>query len=142
MTDDTPTTDPKDGRFWRGLLWVMIGFPVLIIGGCAVLMVSYSGSASAPPPAVSKYTQTWTKGYDKTDCGDWNRVMTVQQRFAMSADVLTSARNKISGGKGMPSDVLILDFEKNISTACEADNSVKVLEIAYYVYNYDSTFKP
>lgn len=79
------------------------------IAGCS----SSSGSNNS-----DKYEQTWPAQYSKTTCTQWLNEMSDQQRFAAAADILTSARNKIDGGSGLPSDALIREFEGGVDTVC------------------------
>lgn len=121
--------------------------PFVFIGGCTALLVFPWKSAvpvatSTASSTVSKYTQTWTKEYKATTCGEWLEDMTESQRWAASADILTAARNKISGGRGLPTDALVTLFERNISRGCEGSSEVTIVEAAYVIYNYDGTFKP
>lgn len=129
------------------LVLAILFAPILIIGGCTALLVfpwkSVAPTSSATASAAgARYTQTWRKEYKVTTCSEWLNQMTDAQRWAASADILAAARNKISGGKGMPSDALVTRFEQNISTGCEGSGQITILEAAYVIYNYDDTFKP
>ncbi|WP_152970186.1 hypothetical protein [Frigoribacterium sp. RIT-PI-h] len=68
--------------------------------------------------ASSRYTQTWSQGYAETSCDEWNLEMTSAQQFAAAADILTSARNKIDGGVGLPPDALISEFQAGVTNVC------------------------
>lgn len=143
MTTSENSEPKRASKFVIALLFA----PIVLIGGCTALLVfPWKSVAPAATSTVSsvpgKYTQTWTKEYKATTCGDWLHRMTEAQRWAASADILAAARNKISGGSGLPSDTLVTTFEKNISTGCEGSLTTTILELAYFVYNYDDTFKP
>ncbi len=142
MTDNN--SEPKRAS---KLVIALMFSPILLIGGCmGILMFPWQTSTPSGTPsrsaATSKYTQTWHKAYKDTTCSEWLREMTAANRWAASADILASARNKISGGSGLPSDALVTSFERNIATACEGEGQVKIVEVAYLIYNYDGTFKP
>ncbi len=140
-------TEAEDPKGASKLVIALLLSPVIIIGGCTALVMfpwtSVTPTASSTATSnVNKYVQTWPKDYKSTTCGEWLNKMTEAQRWAASADILTAARNKVSGGSGMPSDALVSKFERNISIGCEGSDAVTILEAAYYVYNYDSTYKP
>lgn len=117
---------------------------LLVLAGCSPVSMPTAPAAPtySPVSAADKYTQTWTKEYKVTSCSEWLGEMTDDQRRVAAADILTAARNKISGGSGLPSDGLIADFQRNINIACEGSDEVTILEAAYFVYNYDDTFTP
>lgn len=47
--------------------------------------------------------------------------MTQAQKWAAAADILTSARNKVDGGSGVPADGLITSFRDDITEGCSGD---------------------
>lgn len=126
--------------------------PLLLIGACSSTTSTSdtdqrstaSSSRPAPgkgstetanEPATDKYTQTWTKSYSTTTCEDWQDAMTQAQTWAAAADILTSGRNKIDGGTGLPSDSLITSFRDDISEGCAADvPGLIITDVAYGVY--------
>ena len=91
--------------------------------------------------SASKYTQTWSKQYSETTCSDWSGEMTGQQQFAAAADILTSARNKIDNGTGLPSDVLIREFEGGITNVC-VEPTTTLTNATYGLYATEPRFHP
>lgn len=125
---------------------------LLVLGGCSSTpstsdtdqhsMTSSSRSApakgsneTADEAATDKYTQTWPKTYSTTTCEDWQDAMTQAQTWAAAADILTSGRNTIDGGTGLPPDSLITSFRDDISEGCATDvPGLIVTDVAYGVY--------
>ncbi|WP_248582558.1 hypothetical protein [Nocardioides sp. InS609-2] len=91
---------------------------------------------------VGKYEQTWPRAYSETTCDDWADEMTGQQHFAAAADMLTSARNKIDGGEGLPPDSLIERFQSDIASTCQIEGTLTITDAVYVVYNDDPSYKP
>ena len=99
------------------------------VAGCA--------SSSGDP---SKYAQSWTKSYAQTTCQDWTDSMTDQQKFAASADILSSARDKVDGGSGVAPDDLIRAFESEIDDACappQPDPTATLTDVTLFIYQAD-----
>lgn len=94
-----------------------------------------------PTPTVDKYAQTWTKTYSKTTCSDWLNTMTPAQQFASAADILTSVRNQLDKGTGMPSDTLIKDFQAATTEYCVIP-SMTLADAAYAVYRDGKKYRP
>lgn len=67
--------------------------------------------------------------------------MSPAQQFAGAADILTSARNKIDNGTGMPSDSLIEEFEAGITEVCVIP-SMTITEATYGLYTTEPRFHP
>lgn len=98
-------------------------------------------AGSGGDDSTSKYTQTWSKQYSDTTCADWNNEMTAQQQFAAAADILTSARNKIDDGTGLPSDALIREFEGGITNVC-VEPTMTLTDATYGLYATEPRFHP
>lgn len=62
--------------------------------------------------------------------------MTLDQRRVAAADMLVGAR-QTDGEKGLPGDALIADFERQVSTGCEASASQTISDVAIGVYLID-----
>jgi hypothetical protein len=60
-----------------------------------------------------------------------------QQRSAAAADMLTGARNKGDGGKGLPPDRLIDQFETGLETVCTADATMSLADVGAGLYLTD-----
>ncbi|HEY5788636.1 MAG TPA: hypothetical protein VIT65_28075 [Microlunatus sp.] len=61
--------------------------------------------------------------------------MTEAQTWAAAADILTSGRNKVDGGTGLPSDSLVTSFRYDSSEGCSAGVSGLVItDVAYDIY--------
>lgn len=133
------------------LLGITLVFALLLVGGCSSTPSTGNtdqrpGSSSSRPapgtddespdePATDKYTQTWTKSYSTTTCDDWQDSMTDAQTWAAAADILTSGRNKINGGTGLPPESLITSFRDDITEGCTADvPGLIITDVAYGVY--------
>lgn len=113
-----------------------------------LLLTACGGTPSAPPskspsaaPTADKYAQTWTKTYSKTTCSDWQKEMTPAQQFAAAADILTSGRNKVDNGSGMPSDSLIEDFQAATTDYCVTP-SMTLTDATYAVYMDGKKYRP
>lgn len=122
------------------------GAVVLVAAGVVTFLVVPRGNgAQEPAPEderVAAYVQTWEQSYATTDCSEWKNVMTEQQRFAASADILASAWQKIEGSSDFPSDPLIRRFGYAITDAC-IDRSFTLTDVSYGVYVSDAaTFGP
>lgn len=99
---------------------------VLLLAGCS------TGTSSGDADSSSKYAQTWAKDYGDTTCDEWKQQMTPAQQFAAAADMLVSARS-VDGGKGLPPDSLVNDFEGGITTACVV-GTMKLNDIGAALY--------
>jgi hypothetical protein len=115
----------------------------------ALLLLTACGGAAATPvpkspsaaPTVDKYAQTWTKTYSKTTCSDWLNIMTPAQQFAAAADILTSGRNKVDKGTGMPSDSIFKDFQAATTDYCTIP-SMTLTDATYAVYMDGKKYRP
>jgi len=58
-----------------------------------------------------------------------------------AADILTSARNKIDGGTGLPADSMIEDFAGGITTACVVP-SMTLTDVTFGLYSTEPRFHP
>lgn len=104
---------------------------------------SESESVKSPSaaPTADIYAQTWTKSYSETTCTDWLEVMKPAQQFAAAADILTSGRNKVDNGTGMPSDALIEEFQAATTDHCVIP-SMTLTDATYAVYTGGDKFRP
>jgi len=93
------------------------------------------------PAESSRYTQTWSQSYAETSCDEWNLEMTSAQQFAAAADILTSARNKINGGDGLPPDALTTEFQAGITNVCIIP-SMTLTDATYGLYTTEPRFHP
>jgi hypothetical protein len=89
----------------------------------------------------SRYTQTWSQSYAETTCDEWNIEMSAGQQFAAAADILTSARNKIDGGVGLPPDALTSEFQAGITTICIVP-TMSLTDATYGLYTTEPRFHP
>jgi hypothetical protein len=89
-----------------------------LVGATAVLLALSACSSSTGSTDTGKYDQTWPKSYGDTTCDEWSGEMTDAQQWTAAADMLTGARNKGDGGKGLPPDSLVDEFQGGVSTAC------------------------
>ena len=118
------------------------GQPVAVKKTLAVAVTALcvaSCSTKSTSTADSRYTQTWPKSYSSTTCQEWAATMTEQQKFAAAADMLTSARNKGDGGKGVPPDALITYFQSGISNVCPTAPSMSLAETGATLYLTERT---
>ncbi|WP_458111196.1 hypothetical protein M1D88_12605 [Arthrobacter sp. R1-13] len=67
--------------------------------------------------------------------------MTAAQQFAAAADILTSGRNKIDNGTGMPTDTLISDFQAATTDYCKIP-SMTITDATYAVYMDGKKYRP
>jgi len=136
-------TNPSEKGCAIGCL-VVVGLAILItfVSCLAGSGSSNSGSSGNQGAAANKYTQTWTKSYSSTTCDEWLHDMTSSQKFAAAADMLASARNKIDGGSGIPSDSLISEFQGGISNVCQDVPTWSIAETAVLLYQTEPRFKP
>lgn len=121
----------------RRIVLISVLFGVLSTTGTG----SDDDASTGADGSASKYTQTWGKQYSDTTCADWNDDMTGQQQFAAAADILTSARNKIDGGTGLPSEALIREFEGGITTVC-VEPTMTLTDATYGLYATEPRFHP
>ena len=89
-----------------------------------------------PTEASGKFDQTWEKKYDETSCTEWRADMTENERRMAAADMLTGGRS-VDGTNELPSDRVIADFQRNVSTACEADGRQTIADMATGVFLID-----
>ncbi|SKA87063.1 hypothetical protein SAMN06295879_1025 [Agreia bicolorata] len=128
--------------------------PYVIVAAVIILVVSISmiqsliktSSIDAAQPTaavetVGELEQTWTTSYAETTCSDWNSLMDDHQRYVAAADILTSARNKIDGGTGLPPESMISEFRRGITTVCVVP-SMTLLEATYGLYTTEPRFHP
>jgi hypothetical protein len=120
-----------------GIVLISVLFGVLSTIGDG----SDDDASAGADDSASKYTQTWGKQYSDTTCSDWNGEMTGQQQFAAAADILTSARNKIDDGSGLPSDALVREFEGGITTVC-VEPTMTLTDATYGLYATEPRFHP
>lgn len=121
---------------------ILITVVALVAGFSSLFSDSDDDTRSTPvAESVSKYTQTWGQAYSDTSCADWNDQMTSGQKFAASADILASARNKIDGGTGLPSDALIDEFSAGVTTVCIIP-SMTLMDATYGLYTTEPRFHP
>lgn len=135
--------DKKPSRWANPGVWVIlvIGL-VVIIAGFASCQGSASESDTGNSSGVdSTYLQTWEHPYSHTTCADWSGRMTSQQRFAAAADMLTGARNKGDGGRGLPPDSLISEFEAGVTNVC-VEPTMTITDAAVGLYLTEDRFKP
>jgi hypothetical protein len=132
-----PAAGPNVSK-WLG---IGCGIPAALIL-TIVLLVTLSPKHEATVNALpDKYTQTWSKSYSETTCDDWKGSMTDSQQFAAAADILTSARNKIDGGSGLPPDSLINEFQAGVTNVCVAP-SMTITDATYGLYTTEPRFHP
>ena len=93
-------------------------------------------ATTRPTEVGGKFDQTWEKKYDETSCTEWRADMTENERRIAAADMLTGGRS-VDGIKELPSDRLIADFQRNVSTACEADGGQTIADMATGVFLID-----
>lgn len=140
MTDSAPE---KKGA--NKFLIAVLFAPILLIGGCMTMLFIPWGSitpqSSGTDSSASKYSQTWTKDYGATTCGEWLGEMTDKQQWVAAADMLAAVRDK-DGGSRLPADALVTRFQRNISIGCEGSSEVAITEAAVLIYLSDNTFKP
>ena len=128
--------------------------PYVIVAVVVVLVVSVSviqsmtkassieaASSTSVVETVGELEQTWTKSYAETTCSDWNAIMDDHEMYVAAADILTSARNKIDGGTGLPPDSMIDEFRSGITTVCVVP-SMTLLEATYGLYTTEPRFHP
>lgn len=111
---------------------------VVVVGGVVHASRSHDNSTSA---VDDKYVQTWQSDYSETTCDDWTSTMTAEQKFAAAADILASARNKIDGGSGLPSDSLIDEFRDGITNVCVLP-TMTLTDATYGLYSTEPRFHP
>lgn len=116
-----------------------------ILTGCACTVLALTGcgssSSSSTPTVNDKYTQTWTTPYEKTTCKQWNTQMSDKQQWVASADMLTGAW-KSEGKQDVPPDATITSFQKNITTGCEPEPTLTILDAGVTIYKIDNSFHP
>lgn len=120
-----------------GIVLLSVLFGVLSTIGSG----SDDGASTRAEDRTSKYTQTWSKQYSDTTCSDWNDEMSEQQHFSAAADILTSARNKLDDGTGLPSDALIREFEDGITNVC-VEPTMTLTDATYGLYATEPRFHP
>lgn len=118
-----------------------LALSALFLTGCGGATATPATKSPTPTPSADKYAQTWTKIYSKTTCSDWLNTMTPAQQFAAAADILTSGRNKVDKGTGMPSDSLIKDFQAATTEYCTIP-SMTLTDATYAVYMDGKKYRP
>ncbi len=126
----------------RPVIGCLVIVAIVIVGfvACTAIGSSHTSTSSSSSD-VSKYTQTWPKSYAETTCADWLQTMTSAQRFAAAADILSSARNKIDGGTGLPPDSLITEFAVGTSNVCVVP-TMTITDATYGLYSTEPRFHP
>ena len=114
---------------------------IVAAGVLATLGGDDDQGAGGTAAETSRYTQTWSQSYAETACEDWNIEMTSAQQFAAAADILTSARNKIDGGQGLPPDALISEFQSGITNVCIVP-TMSLTDATYGLYTTAPRFRP
>ena len=151
MTDglDRDWIKAEQAKGWRPspltlTIFIIVGGVMLLIAALAVYNSTTGNNTDTDTAYVadtSKYNQTWQTDYASTTCDDWLSQMTSSQRFAASADILTSARNKIDGGSGLPSDSLIDEFTDGLDNVCVIP-SMTLTDASYGLYTTEPRFSP
>lgn len=103
-----------------------------ISAACVVLLVA---ACSASGPASTKFTQTWTKPYGQTTCGDWRDTMTEHQKFVMAADILLTSQRKLKANAPIPNDGLIGQFQGQVQGLCLTHATDDVTTVAFLVWS-------
>lgn len=134
------TTNTVSGGTIKNLI-APLALSALLLTACGGASASTATKSPTAVPTVDKYAQTWTKTYSKTTCSDWLKTMTPTQQFAAAADILTSGRNKVDNGTGMPSDSLIMDFQAATTDYCVVP-TMTLTDATYAVYMDDRKFRP
>ena len=151
ITNATPPVVASTRRRVSAVFGIVAVVTLLLLGACSSTSThdtdqrsTTSSSQPAPSEGIDettndapsvKYTQTWTKSYSTTTCEDWQDEMTQAQTWAAAADILTSGRNKIDGGSGLPPESLITSFRDDISEGCTADvPGLIITDVSYGVY--------
>ena len=96
------------------------------------------GSDAVPE---SKYTQTWTRRYDKTSCKQYQSVMTPHQRWVAAAEMLTAARQQAGSNEIVAPDALVDGFAEGIDMACTANRKFNIALAAAGLYAEDVRFQ-
>jgi hypothetical protein len=84
-----------------------------------------------------KYEQTWDTAYSSTTCDQFADEMTDDERFVMAADMIAGTANDENPNAGLPPDSLVDDVVSQMSTACEADGSVVMTDVAVGLFMID-----
>lgn len=80
---------------------------------------------------------------DTTTCFEWAGESTEAQQRAYAAAALAHAQDKADGGEDRPEDSLIDEFDRQIDSACSADGSQYLEDVAVGVYlRQRATFRP
>lgn len=117
-----------------------------VLAGLVLGMVAMACGGGAPES--TKYKQTWSQPYDKTDCEEWSSDMDDHQRFVMAADLLLTLQRKDKADVPIPSDDLIGKFEAALDAMCDdtdaiiADEDRNLLDMAPIAYLAEDTFRP
>jgi hypothetical protein len=105
---------------------------ILMLGGCG-------GNNPSGASGAGKYDQSWSKTYASTTCDEFASQMTEHEQFVMAADMITSTAADRTGNKDLPPDSLVDNVVSQMSTACEADSTVKMTDIAVGLFMIDSS---
>lgn len=114
---------------------------IVLVSVLSTLGGDDDGKAGDAEVASSRYTQTWSQSYAETSCDEWNLEMTSAQQFAAAADILTSARNKIDGGVGLPPDAMIGEFQAGITNVCIVP-TMTLTDATFGLYTTEPRFHP
>jgi hypothetical protein len=104
-----------------------------------LVVLSVSPLAGCGGGGEDKYEQTWDTAYSSTTCTQFAGEMTDDERFAMAADMITGAATDKNPDAGLPPDSLVKDVVSQMSTACEAEGSVVMTDIAVGLFMIDSS---
>lgn len=145
MSDRTPP-GVRDSAGGPGNRRVLIGAAIVVgiavlVGGCTAIVAATSGNRGDEVSADDPYRQTWVKAYSDTTCADWASEMTDQQQFAASADILTSAWQRIEGSSDFPPDALIREFREGVSTVC-VEPTMTLTDASGLLYLTEPRFAP
>lgn len=102
--------------------------PVCLAAAALIIVTGCASPDTVTPAAVTETTaQAMPADYGHTTCAQWANLLTAQQRHDSALDMLTIARDTMSGAGG-PSAELAATWETNLTEACPV--SVKNLTIA------------
>jgi hypothetical protein len=140
-----PGIQPSSSGPARLWMWLVGGAMLILIvvafASCQSGDRDNAGDEAGDEGGDSKYVQTWATSYSETTCADWLGEMTSGQRWAAAADILTSARNKIDGGEGLPPDSLITEFEGGLTNVC-IEPTMTLTDASYGLYTTEPRFHP
>ena len=129
ITNATPPVVASTRRRVSAVFGIVAVVTLLLLGACSSTSThdtDQRSTTSSSQPAPSE-------GIDETT----NDAPSVKytQTWAAAADILTSGRNKIDGGSGLPPESLITSFRDDISEGCTADvPGLIITDVSYGVY--------